>query len=128
MPLHWFEGSVLPTNASQVCRWYEKVFFVRSWKDKLPEGATILGQGFAKATLIDRSHSYLERYRSECLRGERAHWTMIGSTGIFVLWNPLWAILVMVGYALVSNLPCIISLHYNRLRMGRLLKKYSKIK
>ena len=39
----------------------------------------------------------------------------------FFLWNPCWADLVMVAYALAANLPCILAQRYNRSRFQRLL-------
>jgi|TARA_B100000809_G_scaffold252350_1_gene286971 hypothetical protein len=42
---------------------------------------------------------------------------------VFALWTPLpWAWL-MVGYAVLSNAPCIASLRYARLRIEKLLKR-----
>ena len=49
----------------------------------------------------------------------------LGCAPVFFLWNPWWADLVMVAYALAANLPCILAQRYNRLRFQRLLARRS---
>ena len=80
------------------------------------------GLGFAKTSLAGLQATYLERFIRETWRGELCHWAALGCTPVFFLWNPLWADLVMVSYALVGNLPCILAQRYNRARFQRLLR------
>jgi len=42
---------------------------------------------------------------------------------IFFLWNPWWADLIIVIYAVAANVPCILAQRYNRLRFHRLLAR-----
>ena len=102
-------------------RLYERVFRIKSWKRLLPDGAALLGQGFRKKNLRSRNRDYLEEFYRETCRGEWAHWVTLAAAPIFFLWNPLWADLVMLSYAFVANLPCILVQRYNRLTLGRLL-------
>jgi glycosyl-4,4'-diaponeurosporenoate acyltransferase len=124
MPVTWF-------NPGQVTVWeqdgsfYERVFRIKHWKARLPDAARWLGGGFAKSTLRGTDPGYLRRFISETWRGELCHWCALACAPIFFLWNPWWADLVMVGYALVANLPCILAQRYNRSRFQRLLARKS---
>ncbi len=104
-------------------RFYEEVMHVKRWKDLLPDGANWFSGGFAKANLASRDTEYLKRFNRETWRGELCHWIAIGFTPLFFLWNPWWADLVMIGYALTANVPCILVQRYNRARINRLLSK-----
>jgi glycosyl-4,4'-diaponeurosporenoate acyltransferase len=100
---------------------YEARMRIKSWKDLLPDGANWFSGGFPKATLAGRDRAYLARFNRETWRGELCHWLAIACTPLFFLWNPWWADLVMVGYSLTANLPCIFVQRYNRARINRLL-------
>ncbi len=96
---------------------------MRSWKRLLPDGAPWLG-GFAKAGLQRRDRDYLETFRTESCRGEAAHLAQIPGVLATLAWNP-WPVAasVIVVYALLSNLPCMIVQRYTRLRLNRLLAR-----
>ena len=96
---------------------YERFFLIRRWKDTLPDGAAWFRGGFAKRRLERRDASYFRRFILESRRSECAHWAMFLAGGVFILWNPLWAIVVMLVYALLANIPCILAQRYNRLRL-----------
>jgi glycosyl-4,4'-diaponeurosporenoate acyltransferase len=118
MPVHWF-------NPAPVHRWeqggrfYERVLAIKRWKDHLPDAARLFSGGFAKGTLRARNDDYLRRFVQETWRGELCHWAAIAFTPLFFLWNPCWAGMIMLGYAIVANLPCILVQRYNRGRMQR---------
>lgn len=101
-------------------RLYERVFAIKRWKDRLPDAARWFSGGFAKGTLASTAPDYVDRFLRETWRGELCHWAALACAPVFFLWNPLWADLVMVGYALAANLPCILAQRYNRLRLWRL--------
>jgi len=103
-------------------RFYERAFRIRRWKDKLPDGASWLSGGFAKASLQARNPEYIRRFMVETWRGELCHWSALAFIPLFMLWNPWWAQLVIVAYALAANLPCILVQRYNRARMHPLIK------
>lgn len=41
---------------------------------------------------------------------------------LFFIWNPLWAGFIMIAYAILANLPFILTQRYNRPRLQRLLQ------
>ena len=103
---------------------YQKLFHVKKWKKKLPDGAALFQKGFKKKRLKSRNPLYLERFLRETCRAELAHWMVLAAVPLFFLWNPLWAGYVNVAYALIVNLPCIITQRYNRPCFFRLLSKH----
>ncbi len=102
-------------------RLYERVFGVRRWKGRLPDGAVVFKRGFAKKCLKGVDNGYLESFVRETCRAELVHWTIMVFAPLFFVWNPWWAGVVMVAYALAANLPCIITQRYNRARLRRVL-------
>jgi glycosyl-4,4'-diaponeurosporenoate acyltransferase len=100
-------------------RLYETLFLVRSWKGMLPDGAALLRGGFRKSKLVRRDPAYLERFARETCRGELVHWITLAFAPLFIPWNPAWAIAVMMAYGILANIPCIVALRYNRLRLVR---------
>lgn len=122
MPVTWFN----PGNAfSWECggRFYERVCYIKDWKDRLPDAARWFGGGFAKGTLAGTKVDYLQRFIRETWRGELCHWVAIACAPVFFLWNPWWGDLIIVTYALVANLPCILAQRYNRARFQRLIAR-----
>ncbi len=103
-------------------RFYEKWFRIRAWKDKLPDAGGWLAGGFSKAQLRANTREHLARFARETWRGEVVHWLALGCLPLFCLWNPWWGVWVNAIVALGLNLPCILALRYNRLRLVRLLK------
>ena len=76
MPVQWFN----PGNAwgwERAGRFYERVFRIKDWKDRLPDAARWFGGGFAKSTLTGTHRDYLQRFICETWRGELCHWTAI---------------------------------------------------
>lgn len=102
-------------------RLYRDWLAIRKWKSLLPDGAPWLG-GFAKKKVSGRDSYYLAEFLAETRRAELAHWCMLGCLPIFFMWNPPWAGLVMTGYALAANLPCILAQRYNRIVLDRVLR------
>lgn len=104
-------------------RVYERWFGVRRWKGRLPEGADLLRSGFRKGRLARRDPAYLRQFVLETCRAEYAHGWVWLCGPLFFLWNPPWAGWIMVVYATVANLPCIIAQRYNRVRLLQALEK-----
>jgi glycosyl-4,4'-diaponeurosporenoate acyltransferase len=122
MPVAWFNpGS--PHAWERDGRFYERVFSIKRWKDSLPDAARWFEGGFAKGELAGRDADYLRRFVRETWRGELCHWCALACAPVFLLWNPWWADLIMVGYGAFANLPCILAQRYNRIRLGRLLAR-----
>ncbi|MEA5061120.1 MAG: hypothetical protein VB015_01720 [Erysipelotrichaceae bacterium] len=58
----------------------------------------------------------------ESARGELTHWLAILPFWVFGFFAPSYIIPIMLAYALIVNLPCIIVQRYNRPRIKKLLK------
>jgi len=100
---------------------YRTILRAHTWKKKLPDGAAWFKTGFPKKKLHSREPEYLRRFIRETCRGELAHWLMFLWFPVFFLWNPPWASAVMVLYAILANIPCIITQRYNRIYFRKLL-------
>jgi glycosyl-4,4'-diaponeurosporenoate acyltransferase len=104
-------------------RFYERVFAIKRWKDRLPDASRMFRGGFAKAKLQTATPEYLDRFLRETWRGELVHWLALLTLPIFAIWNPWWGVLVNAAVALAVNFPCILALRYNRARFQRLLAR-----
>lgn len=103
-------------------RRYERHTFIRHWKERLPDAAPWFG-GFAKKRLRGADPEFLRRFIAESCRSEAAHWAQVLVIAGFITWTPWpWA-LVILAYAIASNLPCILLQRYNRLRFRRVLAR-----
>jgi glycosyl-4,4'-diaponeurosporenoate acyltransferase len=100
---------------------YEKYFKIKSWKGLLPDGSALFKKGFRKKTMVSKDKEYLKLFVLETCRAELVHWLVILFSPVFFIWNPCWAGLIMIIYAFLANLPCIIAQRYNRLRFMRIL-------
>lgn len=98
---------------------YRRLLRIQRWKSLLPDGAPWLG-GFAKGRFKHRDIAYVERFMLETRRAEWTHWCVLGFIPAFLPWNPPWARMVMVAYAVAANLPCILAQRYNRFALGRI--------
>lgn len=126
LPLAWFPPQSLLFREHSLERGgalYQRFLAIRTWKDWLPDGAPWVG-GFSKKGLISRDPDYLRQFRAENCRGEAAHYAQIPALLVTLVWNP-WptAAAVIVMYALLSNLPCIVVQRHTRLRISRLLAR-----
>jgi glycosyl-4,4'-diaponeurosporenoate acyltransferase len=119
MPARWFHPPASHAWEREG-KIYQKWFRVRQWKDRLPDGAAWFEGGVGKKHLPGRRADALSAFAREAWRGELCHWLVIAMTPVFFLWNPWWADVVMVMYALAANLPCVIAQRYNRARIGAL--------
>ena len=101
---------------------YSGFFKIKKWKNLLPDGARLFKGGFPKKNLADCSPAYLDIFILETCRAEITHWLQVSAAPVFFLWNPWWAGVIMIAYALSVNMPCILLQRYNRLRLMRVLK------
>ncbi len=101
---------------------YEKLFIVKRWKHLLPDGGMISKKrGFRKKKLESFSQDSLNRFLIESARGEMTHWIPIFFFWVFWMFTPPMVPWIMLIYALLINMPCIIVQRYNRPRVQRLL-------
>lgn len=108
-------------------RLYERVFRVRRWKHLLPDGASVWRKrGYLKKVLADTTPENLTTFLVESARGELTHWLAILPFWLFGFITPGYVVGIMLAYALLVNLPCIIAQRYNRPRIQRLLDRMAQ--
>jgi glycosyl-4,4'-diaponeurosporenoate acyltransferase len=107
-------------------RVYERVLRIQRWKRYLPDAGPVFSGGRAKRSLVTRAGGDLERFAVETRRAELTHWVLLAAGPFFLLWNPWSLALVMVAYAVVANVPCLLVQRYNRARIERLLDRRSR--
>jgi glycosyl-4,4'-diaponeurosporenoate acyltransferase len=105
---------------------YETLFQIKRWKHYLPDAGTTQRLGFSKAQLQSKDPQYLERFVVETRRAEYSHYLQMIPAPLFFLFNEPWVGGLMIVYAVVVNLPCIITQRYNRPKLIRLLSKVKK--
>jgi glycosyl-4,4'-diaponeurosporenoate acyltransferase len=122
MPADWFNpGEALGWERNG--HFYERYFYIKRWKDRLPDAARWFEGGFAKSKLAGAKPDYLHRFIRETWRGELCHWLALACTPLFFLWNPWWGDLIIAGYATAANLPCVLAQRYNRIRFRRAVNR-----
>lgn len=125
LPSTWFAPrKSLPTK-KKAHPIYEKLFLIRHWKHLLPDAAPWF-KGFPKGSLQPTDPSYLRTFILETRRGEFSHWVQTIVITAFIAWNPYPANIIIIVYAFLSNLPCILNLRYTRQRLFALLSKRTR--
>jgi glycosyl-4,4'-diaponeurosporenoate acyltransferase len=105
-------------------RIYEKYLRVSRWKQILPDGSIVAkSRGFRKKKLQSFTFEYLERFMVESCRAEMTHLLAILPFWVFWFFTPPYVPWMMLVYALIVNIPCIIVQRYNRPRIMRILQK-----
>ena len=103
-------------------RIYERVFFVKKWKSRLPDIGDFLKWRFSKKHLAGTKSDYLYRFLIESCKAELTHWMIILSSFLFIFWGGLVTFSRILLLAAMLNGPYIIIQRYNRPRLVRLLK------
>jgi len=103
-------------------RFYEKFFRLKSWKRRLPDGAAIFKNGFEKKHLKGTNKDYFDSFIRETCRAELTHWIVFLFGPLFLIWNLWWVGIVMILYATIANIPCVITQRYNRIRLQRIVR------
>ncbi|WP_432353272.1 glycosyl-4,4'-diaponeurosporenoate acyltransferase [Sporosarcina sp. A2] len=102
---------------------WQRLFRVKSWKQLIPDGTMVIRKGYTKKSLHGNDMSSLEEFVVESRRAELTHWLSIAPVALFFLWNPVWASLLNVAYAVLFNVPIVIAQRYNRPRLERLIAR-----
>ena len=102
---------------------YNQVFKIRKWKHLLPDGGAVVKNGFKKKNIDATSKETLRKFNVESCRAELVHWLLILPFWVIGFIGPPFVIPIMLLYALVANVPCIIAQRYNRPRVSKLLAK-----
>jgi glycosyl-4,4'-diaponeurosporenoate acyltransferase len=111
----------LRSTPDRVARWYAHRLRIKRWKPHLPEAGDLFEGGFNKSHLVQRDRPYLERFLIETRRAELTHWVIMAIAPLFFLWNPFWVAVMMAGYGVIANVPCLLVQRYNRARLMRTL-------
>ncbi|MDB6147260.1 MAG: glycosyl-4,4-diaponeurosporenoate acyltransferase [Spartobacteria bacterium] len=122
-PFDYLNAIARPRDWERAGRFYERVFAIKRWKDKLPDASRMFRGGFAKANLQRATPEYIDRFLREPWRGELVHWLALLTLPLFAIWNPWWGVWVNAAVALSVNFPCILALRYNRARFLKLLAR-----
>jgi len=129
MPLTWFQPDSFlfrERPRERNGKFYQRWFFIRSWKGLLPDAAPWF-KGFSKKNLRSLDNEFLEIFRMETCRGEAAHIAQVFGILLTLLWTPGFAAVIIVVYSVLSNLPCILLQRFTRSRL-KALKESIKIK
>lgn len=119
----WYEKT---EKGFQAWEWERKgniwhsLFRIRDWKRFLPDGTMIVKAAYNKTNLQATDLESLRKFIIETKRAELTHWILISPSLLFFIWNPPWAGIIMVVYALLANVPFIMAQRYNRPRLERL--------
>jgi glycosyl-4,4'-diaponeurosporenoate acyltransferase len=106
---------------------YVRIFRLKKWKKRLPDGAALFKKGFKKKHLKELDDVYLDDFIRETCRAEFTHWVMFLLSPVFFIWNPWYVGIVMIVYAILVNVPCIIIQRYNRIRLKRVYSKLTAL-
>lgn len=113
-PRNWERGGIL----------YQKLFKIKRWKERAPDGAGFLKErGFPKKRLGNSSNAYLNAFLIETCRAEMTHWIIMLFAPFFFLWNRFWVGIIMILYAVAENIPLIMIQRYNRARFRKIMEK-----
>ena len=96
---------------------YQRIFNIKRWKGIIPDGGSLFNKGFPKKSLKNSHFEYLKIFLYETKRAEFTHWLIILPVPIFFIWNLWWIGIIMIIYALIVNIPCILLQRYNRARI-----------
>lgn len=99
---------------------WNELFKVKKWKSFLPDGSILIKNSYSKSELKDFRISTLNKLIIEMRRAEFTHWISILPLPLFFLFNPHYGRWINALYALVSNLPFIITQRYNRPKLEKI--------
>jgi hypothetical protein len=89
---------------------------------RLPELGSTFG-GESKSQLPGRTPAELDAYLVEVRRAEWVHWISVASPLLLFAFNPWWLALAFVVAVTLGNLPFILVLRHNRVRLKRILDR-----
>lgn len=101
---------------------WQSLFRIKDWKKFLPDGTMIISEGYNKTHLPATDLESINKFIIETKRAELTHWLLIPPAFLFFIWNPIWAGLIMIVYALIANVPFIMAQRFNRPRLERLYR------
>lgn len=105
-------------------KFYENIFKIKHWKDKIPQ--YVAKNGFSKKKIENFDLDYLKRFISETYRAEVNHFICCLIIPFlffckYIMISTIVSVLIILG-----NVPCILIQRYNRLRIRRIILKIRK--
>jgi glycosyl-4,4'-diaponeurosporenoate acyltransferase len=125
IPISYFENDIRwyrSRSWEKDGMFYQRPLRIKSWRKVIPDGGAMFKRGFPKKNLENKNTGYLKTFLYETKRAELTHWLAILPAPVFFLWNIWWVGLIMIVYAFIANLPCIMLQRFNRARISRVLK------
>ena len=125
IPISYFENDIRwyrTRSWEKDGMFYQRPLRIKSWRKVIPDGGAMFKRGFPKKNLENKNTGYLKTFLYETKRAELTHLLAILPAPLFFLWNIWWVGLIMIAYALIANLPCIMLQRFNRARISRVLK------
>lgn len=119
----WLRRDIVPLT---LWPWETPTFYRRigviGLARRLPElGATFGGE--SKSRIPGRTSGELEAYLVEVRRAEWVHWISVASPLLLFALNPWWLALAFLVVVTLGNLPFILVLRHNRVRLRRILDR-----
>ena len=119
----WLRRDIVPLT---LWPWETPAFFrrvgVTGLARRLPELGSTFG-GESKSRIPGRAAADLEAYLVEVRRAEWVHWISVASALLLFAFNPWWLALAFVVAVTLGNLPFILVLRHNRVRLTRILDR-----
>lgn len=104
----------------------EPSFFINKWKMYIPEGEWLNNNIYNKHVLRPLAQENIYKMIIEMRRAELVHWFSILPVIVFVR-APKYIKTINILYALLANLPIILTQRYNRPRLERYYRlKYKR--
>jgi Glycosyl-4,4'-diaponeurosporenoate acyltransferase len=122
-PDSWLDGDPVPLALG---RWETPAFYrglgIARLARRLPELGDTFG-GESKSQLPGGTREHLIAYRREVRRAEWVHWASVAGSLLLFAFNPWWLALVFVMAVTAGNLPFILVLRNNRVRITRIIDR-----
>lgn len=125
IPLRYFLKDI---SFLRIARWerngniWNTLFLVKKWKKHLIDGSSIVKKSYNKSHLHGWKQEDLTIFAAETKRAELTHWLLMLPAPLFFLWNPDWAGWIIIAYALLANVPFIMTQRYNRGRIEAIVQ------
>lgn len=98
-------------------QFYQDYFWVKKWKNQLPELSDFLTFLFSKKKIAQFGPDYLYLFVLETCRAELTHWCIILSMLAYAIGNGTSSAVLVFFISVALNLPYVIIQRYNRPRV-----------
>ncbi|HKK96501.1 MAG TPA: hypothetical protein VJ916_09350 [Anaerovoracaceae bacterium] len=106
---------------------YQTYFRIKSWKEYMPDSSFFNKNKYAKKRITDFSDENLYRFLIESRKAELVHILSVLPFWVWIIISRVEVMLLMLLYALIANIPCIIIQRYNRPRIKEYLNRRKEL-